>query len=183
MKSRQWMPDCLRVALAILALSMCLGACAGAQLAGGAVRAGSTAQPAGAKEPPIPLSIDIPVVLFRSGSPTRGQEIGDSLGEPRQWQVDGLEIIRNLLLAHPQIKVRIVGFTDSVECDATYCEELSLRRAEAVRVWMIEQGVRQASLTAMEGWGAGFAVADDATLAGRQANRRVEFHLVFPETW
>lgn len=68
--------------------------------------------------------------------------------------------------------IRIQGYTDSMGTpDAN--DALSLRRAEAVRDFLIAQGVAPESMHA-EGLGAGRPVADNRTAEGRAQNRRIE---------
>jgi len=71
-----------------------------------------------------------------------------------------------------EIKVEVAGHTDSVDSDA-YNLRLSQRRAEAVRDYLIRQGVAAERLTA-KGYGEASPVADNKTAEGRFKNRRVE---------
>jgi OOP family OmpA-OmpF porin len=71
-----------------------------------------------------------------------------------------------------EVKVEVAGHTDSVNSDA-YNLKLSQRRAEAVRAYLIKQGVAAERLTA-KGYGESMPVADNKTAAGRAKNRRVE---------
>lgn len=71
-----------------------------------------------------------------------------------------------------EVKVEVAGHTDSVNSDA-YNLRLSQRRAEAVRAYLIKQGVAADRLTA-KGYGEPSPVADNKTAAGRYKNRRVE---------
>jgi outer membrane protein OmpA-like peptidoglycan-associated protein len=68
--------------------------------------------------------------------------------------------------------VRIEGHTDSIASDA-YNLDLSRRRAEAVKRWLVAHGAKAAGLTSL-GLGESRPVADNGTAAGRQLNRRVE---------
>ena len=68
--------------------------------------------------------------------------------------------------------VNIVGHTDSVGSE-TYNEELSMRRANAVKNYLLDQGV-DPSLVSTSGMGESQPVADNSTDAGRAQNRRVE---------
>jgi len=68
--------------------------------------------------------------------------------------------------------VRVEGHTDSVTSDA-YNQQLSERRADAVRTWLESHGVAAGRLTTV-GYGESKPVADNGTVAGRQQNRRVE---------
>jgi len=73
---------------------------------------------------------------------------------------------------HADVDVVISGYTDSVGT-AAYNQELSQRRAESVRAYMISQGCAENKFTAI-GHGEAKAVADNATAEGRAENRRVE---------
>jgi outer membrane protein OmpA-like peptidoglycan-associated protein len=54
-----------------------------------------------------------------------------------------------------------------------YNMRLSENRANAVRSYLVEQGVKSPNVTA-QGFGKTLPVADNTTAAGRQLNRRVE---------
>jgi len=71
----------------------------------------------------------------------------------------------------------IEGYTDNVGSDALNLD-LSQRRAEAVRGFLIKNGVNGERVTA-RGYGEASPVASNDTEAGRQQNRRVE--IVFPK--
>jgi outer membrane protein OmpA-like peptidoglycan-associated protein len=68
--------------------------------------------------------------------------------------------------------VMIEGYTDSVG-DEGYNQNLSLRRADAVRSYLTSHGVALQRLTT-EGKGESSPVAGNDSAAGRQQNRRVE---------
>ena len=68
--------------------------------------------------------------------------------------------------------IRIQGYTDSMGTSAVN-DALSLRRAEAVRDFLITQGVAAESMRA-EGLGAKRPVAHNGTSEGRAQNRRIE---------
>jgi outer membrane protein OmpA-like peptidoglycan-associated protein len=68
--------------------------------------------------------------------------------------------------------IRIQGYTDSMGTPAVN-DALSLRRAEAVRDFLITQGVAAESMRA-EGLGAKRPVAHNGTADGRAQNRRIE---------
>ena len=69
-----------------------------------------------------------------------------------------------------------VGHTDSVGTDA-YNDKLSLRRAEAVKAYLLSKGV-EANRVYTEGKGEKQPVADNKTAEGRAKNRRVEIEVV-----
>jgi OOP family OmpA-OmpF porin len=69
-----------------------------------------------------------------------------------------------------------VGHTDSVGTDA-YNQKLSIRRAEAVKSYLVGKGV-DAKRVYTEGKGEKQPVADNKTAEGRAKNRRVELEVV-----
>jgi outer membrane protein OmpA-like peptidoglycan-associated protein len=83
-----------------------------------------------------------------------------------------LDRLAQFLNEHPDRRVQIEGFTDSVGTDA-YNQNLSERRAEAVRAALIARGIDSSRVSA-EGYGKAFPVADNNDSGGRQLNRRVE---------
>ena len=83
-----------------------------------------------------------------------------------------LEPLALFLRQNPGRNVIIEGHTDSVGSNA-YNEQLSFARAEAVRSFLIQQGIDPNRITA-RGLGEAFPVATNETAAGRQQNRRVD---------
>jgi OOP family OmpA-OmpF porin len=73
-----------------------------------------------------------------------------------------------------------VGHTDSVGTDA-YNAKLSLRRAEAVKAYLVSKDV-EASRVFVEGKGESQPVADNKTAEGRAKNRRVTVEVVGTRT-
>jgi len=80
--------------------------------------------------------------------------------------------VSGIILGHPGLKIAVEGHTDSVGGD-DYNMRLSENRAAEVRDFLINQGVPPANVTS-QGFGKTIPVADNATAAGRQMNRRVE---------
>ncbi len=80
--------------------------------------------------------------------------------------------VSGLLIATMGLKVKVEGHTDSVGSD-DFNQKLSEQRADAVRTYFVEAGVPESVITA-QGFGKSRPVADNATGAGRQKNRRVE---------
>lgn len=80
-----------------------------------------------------------------------------------------------VLREYASVRLEIAGHTDdSGKADKN--RELSQARAEAVRAYLIKQGVDGARLTSV-GYGPDKPVASNDTTAGRAKNRRVEFVL------
>ena len=84
-----------------------------------------------------------------------------------------LREVLQFLRAHEEIEVEIRGHTDSIG-SASVNTQLSQRRAEAVREWLILNGIAPHRITA-KGYGSAFPVADNRTAEGRAKNRRIEF--------
>jgi outer membrane protein OmpA-like peptidoglycan-associated protein len=82
----------------------------------------------------------------------------------------------DLLKKYPALKIEIDGHTDSVGT-AAYNQKLSLARAEAVRAYLVAQGVNAKRLVP-KGFGATVPKASNATEEGRQRNRRTEFRFI-----
>jgi outer membrane protein OmpA-like peptidoglycan-associated protein len=83
-----------------------------------------------------------------------------------------LDQLAQFLAAHPERRVQVDGFTDSVGPDA-YNEDLSRRRADSVKSALLSRGV-DASRISTEGYGKAYPVASNTDSGGRQLNRRVE---------
>ena len=80
--------------------------------------------------------------------------------------------ISGIVLAYPDLKLQIEGYTDSIGSDE-YNQTLSDKRAEVVRDYLVTSGVSMNNVVA-RGMGKADPVADNSTAAGRQLNRRVE---------
>ncbi len=85
---------------------------------------------------------------------------------------ESLARFSGIVASYPDLTFTIEGHTDSTGSDATN-QELSFRRAIAVRDYLIGQGVSAGSIE-VEGFGSTRPVADNATADGRARNRRVE---------
>lgn len=80
--------------------------------------------------------------------------------------------IAGILLAYGGLAPRLQGYTDNVGT-VDYNLQLSYKRAESVREFLISQGVPATSLSA-KGSGSANPVASNKTDEGRRQNRRVE---------
>ena len=90
-----------------------------------------------------------------------------------------LDEVRGVLAVNQQIRrIRVEGHTDSQGAD-DYNMDLSQRRAESVRRWLVEHGIEMGRMDA-QGFGETRPIANNRTRDGRQTNRRVEFHIVDP---
>ena len=80
--------------------------------------------------------------------------------------------VAGIILGHPGLRIEVEGYTDSVGGDE-YNLKLSENRANAVREYLISQGIKFEAISA-KGFGKANPVADNAISAGRQMNRRVQ---------
>jgi outer membrane protein OmpA-like peptidoglycan-associated protein len=83
-----------------------------------------------------------------------------------------LDQLAQFLSEHKERRVQIDGFTDSVGSDS-YNEELSRRRADAVKSALLVRGI-DSSRISTQGYGKAYPVANNTDSGGRQLNRRVE---------
>jgi outer membrane protein OmpA-like peptidoglycan-associated protein len=107
------------------------------------------------------LIVNMPDVLFDTGKSDLKPAARERLAK-----------IAGILLAYPDIKVEIDGYTDSTG-SLEFNERLSQARAEAVHSYLGAQGVKSDSMTT-QGFGPNNPIASNETSSGRQQNRRVE---------
>lgn len=86
-----------------------------------------------------------------------------------------LDEVSAALVKQPELQVEIQGYTDSVGA-AAYNLNLSQKRAESVKAYLISKGVSASDLTA-KGYGKADPIATNATAEGRAQNRRVDFEV------
>lgn len=84
----------------------------------------------------------------------------------------------DILAKYEQDRIRIEGHTDSVGSVAMN-EQLSRRRAEAVKGVLASRGVKESQMLVL-GQGEAVPAADNKSAAGRAKNRRVELHIDIP---
>ena len=85
-----------------------------------------------------------------------------------------LDQVAEALIANPEIRIEIAGYTDGTGSPALNVR-LSEARAAAVRAYLASQGVPPDRMVA-RGYGATGFIASNTTAAGRAQNRRVELH-------
>src|ERR1700691_3201020 len=107
------------------------------------------------------LIVSMPDVLFDFNKYTLKPEARERLAR-----------ISGIVLAYPDLKLQIEGYTDSIGSDE-YNQTLSEKRAQAVRDYLVSSGVSINNVAA-QGMGKADPVADNSTAAGRKLNRRVE---------
>jgi outer membrane protein OmpA-like peptidoglycan-associated protein len=91
-----------------------------------------------------------------------------------------VDAVADVLMNHPELTlIEIQGHTDDKGKD-DYNLDLSQRRAEAVRDYLIASGIDADRLIA-KGYGETVPIAPNITSKGRAKNRRVEFHILSQE--
>jgi outer membrane protein OmpA-like peptidoglycan-associated protein len=103
-------------------------------------------------------------VLFKSGS-----------FELLPGARERLAKVSGIVLAYPTLHLQVEGHTDSVGTDE-YNQNLSEHRAQAVRDYLVQQGI-SANTIGSRGLGKTQPIATNDTPEGRQQNRRVELVL------
>lgn len=107
------------------------------------------------------LIVSMPDVLFDFNKYTLKPEARERLAR-----------ISGIVLAYPDLKLQIEGYTDSIGSDE-YNQTLSEKRADTVRAYLISSGVSMDNVAA-RGMGKADPIGDNSTAAGRKLNRRVE---------
>lgn len=87
--------------------------------------------------------------------------------------------VAGVLTQYPDTLIRVEGHTDS-KGSSEYNMNLSLRRADAVKMLLIQRGVAESRIEEV-GYGETMPVATNDTEVGRQMNRRVEIKIA-PQT-
>jgi outer membrane protein OmpA-like peptidoglycan-associated protein len=114
-----------------------------------------------ATQTPRGLVLTLGDVLFNTGRAELNPGAGRKLDQLAQFLND-----------HPDRRIEIDGFTDSVGPD-DYNQDLSQRRADAVKAALLSRGIDASRITT-QGYGKAFPVASNNDSGGRQLNRRVE---------
>jgi outer membrane protein OmpA-like peptidoglycan-associated protein len=84
--------------------------------------------------------------------------------------------LRDYLVKNKKIRIEIGGHTNN-KCSEKYCERLSLDRAEAVKEYLVTNGI-DAKRISTKGYGGKNPVASNSTKEGRQLNQRVEIKIL-----
>ena len=107
------------------------------------------------------LIADMPDVLFDTGKYTLKPGARERLAK-----------VAGILMAYPDLHVQVEGHTDNVG-GVDFNQQLSEKRAAAVRDFLVQQGVKSTDIES-RGFGMDQPVATNATATGRQLNRRVD---------
>ena len=107
------------------------------------------------------LIVDMPDVLFDTGKYSLKPGARERLAK-----------VAGILMAYPDLHVQVEGHTDNVG-GVDFNQQLSEKRASAVRDFLVQQGVKSTDVES-RGFGMDQPVATNATATGRQLNRRVD---------
>jgi outer membrane protein OmpA-like peptidoglycan-associated protein len=110
---------------------------------------------------PRGLVVNMGDVLFDTGK-----------SDLRSGAREALAKLTGIVLNYPSLGLGIEGHTDSTG-SAEFNQTLSQNRADAVRDYLVSQGLDVAKLSS-QGMGMNDPLADNSTAEGRQKNRRVE---------
>jgi len=87
----------------------------------------------------------------------------------------GLDLLSEVMKKYPDLTLEVIGYTDSIG-GTTYNKNLSMKRAEAVKAYLLQQGVGASQVTT-KGLGQDGFKTENADREGRFQNRRVELLL------
>lgn len=113
--------------------------------------------------------------MFRKGMQTlvlEGVHFDLNSANLTQESYSILDHVAEELRDNPHVRVEIQGHTDEIGT-AEYNQDLSQRRAETVRAYLVSKGIKEDRLVA-KGYGSTRPVAKNDTEEGRAKNRRVE---------
>jgi outer membrane protein OmpA-like peptidoglycan-associated protein len=116
------------------------------------------------RDTPAGVVASVPEVSFESNQATLTPAARERLAR-----------VAGVLSAYPGLQLHIEGFTDNTG-NPEWNAELSNKRADAVRDFLVSQGVSAENVSAA-GYGASRPIASNSTPEGRQRNRRVDLVL------
>lgn len=128
----------------------------------------------------IPEVIEKQVVVEKAAETTKWVLVGVNFDfNKATLRPEAYPILFNavqVLQTNPDMKVEIQGHTDSIASEE-YNMKLGQQRAQTVYDYLVSHGVASSRLST-KSYGETQPVADNATAAGRQINRRVEFKVL-----
>jgi len=87
-----------------------------------------------------------------------------------------LDKIFGFLQSNPEISIEVGGHTNG-NCETSFCNELSEKRAQAVAYYLIGKGISSKRLK-YKGYGKAKPLASNSTSSGRKRNQRVEIKIL-----
>ncbi|WP_257386204.1 OmpA family protein [Tahibacter caeni] len=123
---------------------------------------------------PMVQTIDLRGVNFKFDRPKKGEKnISPTLQEPTADSIAILDQAVDVLQRNPNMRVEVVGHTDSVGTDE-YNQGLSERRARIVYDYLTSHGIDASRLSGPIGYGESRPIDTNDTKEGRARNRRTE---------
>jgi len=126
-----------------------------------------------------PYALTVELQKIKAGKAIVLQNIFFDLDKD-QMKIESLSELQELaafLKANPDVRIEVSGHTDN-QGDADYNEDLSLRRANAVKEHLVERESIAAERLQTRGYGASVPIASNDTEEGRAKNRRTEFKVL-----
>jgi OOP family OmpA-OmpF porin len=114
-----------------------------------------------------PVNVDGCVVLKGLHFDTDKAELKTGLGYFKE-----LDMVADVLIKNPAVRGEVQGHTDNVG-SAEYNQQLSERRAESVKKYLVGKGIAAERIVA-KGYGLSMPIASNDTKEGRAKNRRVQ---------
>jgi Outer membrane protein and related peptidoglycan-associated (lipo)proteins len=87
-----------------------------------------------------------------------------------------LNVVAKYLKTHPDVKVKIKGYTDNIG-SKKYNDKLALKRAKAVKQYLVKLGVSPNRIT-IDGVGKSEYIVSNNNELDRFTNRRAEFYII-----
>ena len=153
-----------------------------------AVQTNKAAPPSAATQS-TPVAVEEKIVATQSTPPAEVEEIivtafknlnfDTNKSDIRPESFDSLTKLAELLKKETSWKLEIKGHTDSAGSEQSNMD-LSKRRAESAKKYLVEKGVVDGMITA-EGFGETKPIADNRNAEGMQKNRRVVLIIVKPD--
>jgi len=126
-----------------------------------------------------PYALTVELQKIKEGSAIVLQNIFFDLDKD-EMKIESLSELKELaefLETNPDLRIEISGHTDN-QGTADYSEDLSLRRANAVKNYLVEREGIATDRLETKGYGASQPIASNDTEEGRAKNRRTEFKVL-----
>jgi outer membrane protein OmpA-like peptidoglycan-associated protein len=121
--------------------------------------------------------------FHRKASPIKSKlnfeslEFANGKADILEVMYDDLDKIVNFLLDNPEFNLKISGHTDSDGTEVIN-QELSQKRADAIREYLLDHGNIDPSRIEAIGYGSSKPIVKEETAADKKINRRVEFEIL-----
>ncbi len=116
------------------------------------------------------------VTLENRGKPDYVIYFDNNTNELSKEAMEKLNDIAEIIINEPVAKVKLTGFSDSIEL---FKKMVSKSRANAAKIYLIGRGIKPSRIMAYS-YGAQKSIASNKSAKGRRLNRRVEIELIIP---